>query len=406
MKPDATWKWRTYLPSVVLSVPLLLAGFCCLSIGLSPAFVQGEDTSPKAAASRVVAPELAVKDEKQSILWYSLEHLDVEGKPFTETAAPYDRLPATAQQEVRAPVWSLSRHSAGICARFVTDATQIHCRWHLTSASLAMPHMPATGVSGVDLYVRAANGKWHWLANGRPRAQSNTVRLAGGIPAGTREYMLYLPLYNGVTSVEIGVPPSSRIEKAGPRPSGQTKPVVFYGTSITQGGCASRPGMVHTAIVGRMLGVPVVNMGFSGNGRMELEVTKYLAQIDASVFVLDCLPNIDAKQVRERTEPVVRMLREKHPETPILLVEDRTYSDAFLVQSKRNRNDSSRVELRKAYERLKEAGVKHLYYLEGEKLLGDDNEGTVDSSHPTDLGFMRQAEAFRDALRPLLSEGN
>ena len=182
--------------------------------------------------------------------------------------------------------------------------------------------------------------------------------------------------------------------------------MVFYGTSITQGGCASRPGMVHTAIVVRMLGVPVVNMGFSGNGRMELEVTKYLAQIDASVFVLDCLPNIDAKQVRERTEPVVRMLREKHPETPILLVEDRTYSDAFLVQSKRNRNDSSRVELRKAYERLKEAGVKHLYYLEGEKLLGDDNEGTVDSSHPTDLGFMRQAEAFRDALRPLLSEGN
>ncbi|MCA9114013.1 MAG: SGNH/GDSL hydrolase family protein [Planctomycetaceae bacterium] len=350
--------------------------------------------------------DAATKDEKQNVLWYSLEHFNVEGREFDNLAAPYDRLPATAEKEVRPPVWSLSRHSAGLCTRFVTDATSISCRWTLTSASLAMPHMPATGVSGVDLYVRGEDGRWWWLANGRPSAQSNTSRLVGGIPAGTREYMLYLPLYNGVSSVEIGLPDSARIAPAGVRPSGQTKPVVFYGTSITQGGCASRPGMVHTAILGRMLDVPVVNMGFSGNGRMELEVTKYLAQIDASVFVLDCLPNIDAAQVKERTEPVVRLLREKHPETPILLVEDRTYSDAFLVQSKRDRNDTSRVELKKAFERLTEAGVKHLYYLEGEKLLGDDNEGTVDSSHPTDLGFMRQAEAFREAIRPLLKTSN
>ena len=180
------------------------------------------------------------------------------------------------------------------------------------------------------------------------------------------------------------------------------KPIVFYGTSITQGGCASRPGMVHTAILQRRLNAPVVNMGFSGNGRMEMEVVELLAEIDAAVYVIDCLPNIDAAQVAERTEPLVRKLREVRPKTPILLVEDRSYSDSFLITSKRERNESSRHALHVAFELLRGDGVQDLFYLEGEQLLGDDNEGTVDSSHPTDLGFVRQADAFEKALRPIL----
>jgi hypothetical protein len=262
--------------------------------------------------------------------------------------------------------------------------------------------MPATGVSGLDLYAKDDQGVWRWVANGRPAGQTTTANLVNGLVEGPREFLLYLPLYNGVKSVAIGLPESAKLSKADAYPAGRNKPVVFYGTSITQGGCASRPGMVHTAILGRRLGYPVVNLGFSGNGQMETDVGQFIAEIDAAVFVIDCLPNLSAEQVKLRTEPLVRQLREKHPDTPILLVEDRTYSDAVLVPAKRQRNDSSRRELRAAYERLQKAGVKGIHYLEGENLLGDDNEGTVDSSHPTDLGFFRQANVMEKAIRPLL----
>lgn len=335
-------------------------------------------------------------------LWYDVNLLEVEGRAWEDLAAPFDRLPARAEQTVRDAVWNLSRQSAGMCVRFVTDATTLQAAWTLTSPRLEMPHMPASGVSGLDLYVRDDAGQWRWLANGRPSGQTSSVSLVSGIPEGTREYRLYLPLYNGVSQVELGLPQGATLSQPPPYADGHDKPIVFYGTSITHGACASRPGMCHPAILGRRFERPIVNLGFSGNGRMEIEVAELMAEIDAAVYVLDCLPNINAADVTARTEPIVRLLREKRPETPILLVEDRTYSDAFLIQSKRDRNDSSRAAYRAAFDRLQAAGVEDLYYLEGERLLGDDNEGTVDSSHPTDLGFMRQADAFADALGPIL----
>lgn len=353
-------------------------------------------------AADTIPPEKARKSDRDQTLWYDIRLLGLEGQAWNDMAAPFDRLPARAEGKVRDAVWHLSRQSAGLCVRFTTDAPQIQATWDLTSANLAMPHMPATGVSGLDLYVKDDRGVWRWLANGRPAAKTNTQTLVSNVYKQPRDYLLYLPLYNGVSSVEIGLPPDATLSKAESYPEGHTKPIVFYGTSITQGGCASRPGMVHTAIIGRKLNYPVVNLGFSGNGQMEPAVGELMAEIDAAVYVLDCLPNLNGEQVKERTEPLVKQLRDKHPDKPILLVEDRTYSDAFLNKGKRAHNDSNRRELRAAYERLKSAGVKGLYYLEGESLLGDDNEGTVDSSHPTDLGFLRQAEAFIEALQPVL----
>jgi hypothetical protein len=337
--------------------------------------------------------------------WHDIRNLDVEGKGWTDTKNFYDRLPARAETIVREPVWNLSQDSAGICLRFVTDANEIRARWELRSKGLAMPHMPATGVSGLDLYVKDADGKWKWLAVGRPtQFPVNSVTLVKDIPEGTREYFLYLPLYNGVLSVEVGVPDSSEFRKAAPYPKDH-KPIVFYGTSITQGGCASRTGMVHTAILGRQFGYPVINLGFSGNGRMEPEMADLFAELDPSVYVLDCLPNMNGQMVAERVAPFIAKLREVHPDTPILLVEDRTYSDAFFVQSRRQRNLENRQELQKIYSRLKSGGVKQLYYLPGDRLLEDerDNLATVDGSHPTDLGFMRQAGAFYEVLKPILT---
>lgn len=354
-----------------------------------------------ALAGERLDPNKATAEESSDVLWYDVQLLGIEGQGWSDTKATFDRLPGRAEGIVRDAVWGLSRHSAGMAVRLKTDATTIHARWSLTSSGLSMPHMPATGVSGLDLYVKAKAGNWRWLANGRPTAfPENRVTLAQNIPEGDREYMLYLPLYNGVTSVEIGVEKSCYLERL-PRPE-EPKPIVFYGTSITQGGCASRPGMVHTAILGRRLDRPVINLGFSGNGKMEQEVADLLAELDVAVYVIDCLPNMNAEEVAARTEPLVRTLRKAHPTTPILLVEDRSYSDSFLMESKRQRNESSREVFRAAYDRLVAEGVTQLAYLEGEHLLGDDGEATVDSSHPTDLGFMRMADAFEPLLKRLL----
>lgn len=368
-------------------------GFCVLLSLIALPVLAGEP----------IDPEKGQPDAKAQVRWYDVRLLDVEGQGWTDLKAPFDRLPAKAEKTVRSAVWGLSRHSAGLMVRFTTDAQTIKARWTLTSSRLEMPHMPATGVSGLDLYVKV-DGRWRWLGVGQPRSQSNTATLVSGIPKAKRDYLLYLPLYNGVSSVEIGIPDGSTLEKSAPRPKAQQKPLVFYGTSITQGGCASRPGMVHTAILGRKLNRPVINLGFSGNGRLEKEVAELMAELDPAVFIIDCLPNVAANDVSARTEPLVQILRKSHPETPILLVEDRTYTNSFLIPSKQERNDTSRAAFKAAYDRLQKAGVKNLYYLPGEHLLGEDGEDTVDSSHPTDLGFLRQAEAFEKALKPILED--
>jgi lysophospholipase L1-like esterase len=337
----------------------------------------------------------------EPFLFTDINKLGVEGRAWTEWAAPFDRLPAKAEKQVRPAVWSLSRHSAGMAVRFRSDAAALRFRWTLTSDRLAMDHMPATGVSGLDLYVRDERGVWRWLAVGRPKGKVNALAV-DGLPAGrSREFLLYLPLYNGVSAVEIGVPMGAKLEGV----AAPGKPIVFYGTSITHGACASRPGMTASAILGRKLNRAIVNLGFSGNGKLELELARLMAEIDAAVYVIDCLPNCNAAEVKERTAPLVKALRAARPDTPILLVEDRTYTNAHTFIDRQKRQEASRAALRQAFDELTWDGIASLHYLEGPAQLGDDDEGTVDGSHPTDLGFMRQAAVFEPKLRYLLAPG-
>ena len=352
--------------------------------------------------SASLAQEKLASQEQDGIRWFDIRQLGIEGQGWTETKSPYDRLPAKAEGKVREAVWGLSRDSAGMCVRFVTDATTIHARWTLTKAKLEMPHMAATGVSGLDLYAKDDKGRWRWVAVGKPTAQTTTQKLAEGITPGKREYLIYLPLYNGVSSVEIGVPAANSIEKGAAYAGDRAKPIVFYGTSITHGACASRPGMVHTAILGRKYGRPVINLGFSGNGRMEPEVTALIAELNAAIYVIDCCPNLAGDETAKLTKPLVQQLRAARPDTPIVLVEDRVYTDAWLIASKQSRNDGNHAALKQAFDELIAAGTKHLHYIPGSDLLGDDNDGAVDSSHPNDLGFARQADAFDKVLGPLM----
>lgn len=362
----------------------------------APALAQ----QPAAAPAATTPPPRATPAPPPPLDWHDATKFSVEGREFADMQRLrwFDRLPAEAQGKVTPAVWGLSRDSAGMVFRFKTDATSIWADYKLSKAKLEMPHMPATGVSGLDLYARDAQGKWRWVMVTRPAAQQVKAEIQGGLAPGEREYAAYLPLYNGVESLSIGVPKGAKFEALPPRP----KPIVFYGTSITHGACASRPGMVHTAIIGRQFDMPVVNLGFSGNGRMDAAVGEYLAKIDAAVFVIDCLPNMGAKDVRAKCPPLVKNLRAARPETPIILVEDRPFTNTWIRPERQKFHAENHQALRDSYDALKKDGISKLYYIPGDRLLGDDTEGATDASHPNDLGFLRQAEAFAPVLREAL----
>jgi len=332
--------------------------------------------------------------------WHDVTAWGLEGRAFADLPRLrwFDRLPAAAEKTVTPAVWNLSRDSTGMMVRFKTDATAIHVHYRLFRDRLGLPHMPATGVSGVDLYARDADGKWRWVQVTRPVAQDVKTEMIKGLAPGYREYAAYLPLYNGVESLSIGVPQGAKFEGLAPR----VKPIVFYGTSITHGACASRPGMVHTAILGRRFDRPVVNLGFSGNGRMDPAVGDYLTRIDAAVYVIDCLPNMQPADVAAKTVPLVKQIRAAKPDIPIVLVEDRRFTNSWITPAKEKFHDDNHAALRTAYATLRKEGVKNLFYVPGDKLYGEDSEGATDASHANDLGFMRQADVMEPVIRAAL----
>lgn len=207
----------------------------------------------------------------------------------------------------------MSKQSAGLSVVFRSNAPEIKVRYGI-SGGFAMPHMPSTGVSGVDLYAIDQNGRERWCAGKYHFADTVTYSYSN-LTYDTRdrgyEYHLYLPLYNDVKWMEIGVPDSCALTF---EPASLEKPLVVYGTSVAQGACASRPGMAWSTIVERELGHPVINLAFSGNGKMEPEVYDLLAEIDAKLFIIDCMPNLPGEEsvmVYPRTLDGIRKLRKK-----------------------------------------------------------------------------------------------
>jgi hypothetical protein len=336
------------------------------------------------------APE---QPHPQEIEWTDARTLGLEGRGWSDTKSFYDRLPQKAEGVVRDAVWQLGHDSAGLCVHFASDAPAMRAKWTLTGAQLALPNMSASGVSGLDLYVKKG-GDWRWMAAARAAyREDNEVALFEGLPAERREYLLYLPLYNGIESLRIGVPKPFGLEPV-VRPD---KPLVFYGTSIVQGGCVARPGMAYPAMLGRRLDLPVVNLGFSGNAHAEPEVAALLAEIDAAVFVLDCLPNLSSDEVA-RLKPFVAALRAKRPDTPVVLVESLEYPDGAVIPSRRAAYEDSNDELGRIFEALSRTD-RHIFHVPARNLVGDDGEGTVDGTHPTDLGAFRMARKMEPVLR-------
>jgi lysophospholipase L1-like esterase len=334
--------------------------------------------------------------------WSDARELTIEGKGWTDTTSFYDRLAARAEKLVPPAVWRLSHDSAGLEVRFASDATQIAVRWTLRKESLAMPHMPASGVSGLDLYVKQ-KGRWHWIGAARPeKTRTNESVLVKGLTPMKREFALYLPLYNGVYNVKIGVAEGEILE---PAPPAKKKPIVFYGTSIVQGGCASRPGMAYPAILGRRLNWPTINLGFSGSAHSEPELANLLAELDPAIYVLDPLPNMTDEMIAARMESFVTTLRQAHPRTPIVLVESIDFPAGEFVAQTRDRVAGKNAKLKEIHQRLIKSGQKRIFYVPAKKLIGGDGEATVDGVHPTDLGFIRMADALEPVVRRALKAG-
>lgn len=329
--------------------------------------------------------------------------LPVQGRAWNaETGKVYQRLPQRAQQLVRKPVWDLSLQTAGLYVKFYTNAPQIQVKYQVTGG-FSMPHMPATGVSGVDLYTMDCNGQQYWCAGNYQFG--DTVRYTyhdltyRNTHDKGNEFTLYLPLYNGMKSLQIGVPEGSRFDFV--RPSAE-KPVVIYGTSIAQGACASRPGMAWTNILQRQLDMPVVNLGFSGNGQLDEDFFKLLSEIDAAMYVIDCMPNMTndrAALIRPRLEKGIRLLRSKS-KAPILLVEHDGYMGFYASDKKGEDFRKTNEELRAVYESMKdEAGG--LYYLTFDE-LGLSMDSQVDGVHATDLGMQQYADAYYRKITDIL----
>ncbi|MEM7655308.1 MAG: SGNH/GDSL hydrolase family protein [Bacteroidota bacterium] len=349
----------------------------------------------------------------------------LEGQAWSaEVPTDYARLPTRIQDQVTPGLWSLSHHSAGLMLRFRSNAEEIVIRyqaqWNPQSAPnpdrYGMPHMPPTGVAGVDLYAISSDGEERWCAGRYQFGDTITYRFHGLTPNDRyhqqgREYRLYLPLYHQVKWLEIGVEKAGYFEPLAVRPE---KPIVVYGTSIAQGACASRPGMAWTAILGRKLDRPLVNLGFSGMGRLESPLIELMTEIDAKAYVLDCLPNLtrrswervgisDGSEIKNRVLQAVRELRKARPTTPILLVDHAGYSEASMEAERAEVVQEINALQREAFQQLLREGVPHLYDL-SQAEINLPMDGTVDGTHPSDLGMQAYADAYERKLRQILHE--
>ena len=314
---------------------------------------------------------------------------------FDENTPDLFRLPKRLKEIVRKPVWNLAQSTSGALIRFKSDCSTLAIRYENLHMS-GMKNMHVFGQSGVDLYT---DNTYIGTAIHGKEIDVEHIYFKNASPE-HREHVLYLPLYNGLKIKAIGTNSNATIKK--PSPFAIPKPVVFYGTSITQGGCASRAGMSYQAILCRNLNLNHVNLGFSGNGKGEKEVADAVAEIDASCFVLDFMANNKNWETLEKVyEPFVRTIREKHPTVSIILVTRIYAARESSLLGGHEFIEAKRDVIRRTYKKLVAEGDKNLSLIEGYSLLGPNEvDGLVDGSHPNDLGFQLMA----DRLAPIIAK--
>ena len=311
------------------------------------------------------------------------------------------RLPRELLPQCSEGIQRLAEYLAGACVRFSTDADSLSVVWELVT-SANMSHFAPCGKNGMELYEETEQGTRH-VTNLIPALeegggacrikQSSFVRLPGGL----RSYVLYLPLYNGLKTLMLGLPPQAQLLPG--RTPRTEKPVVFYGSSVTQGACASKAGSCYTTLLARRLDAAQINLGFSGNAKGEEAIARYIASLDMSLFVYDYDYNAPSVEHLLAThEHFFRIIREAQPELPIVMV-SRTGG------GKRSADmDARREVILKTYANALEEGDRKVWFVNGVDLLGktDLDLCSVDGAHPTDIGFLRMADALEPLLREIL----
>ncbi|MBQ2918665.1 MAG: SGNH/GDSL hydrolase family protein [Bacteroidales bacterium] len=337
----------------------------------------------------------------QNVVYTDASVFPLYGKVSEQTNERYERLPSSLEGVSREPVWYLGRHSAGLFIRFRSNSTSIHARWESTFNN-TMTHMTDTGTKGLDLYA-LVDGEWRHVCSAQPQGKKSERCIIANMDPVEREYMLYLSLYDGVKSLEIGVDEGSMLDlPAVDRPS-REKPVVMYGTSILQGGCANRPGMAHTNIIGRRLDREVINLGFSGNALLDMEIAELMASVeDPGLYVLDYVPNASAQAIDEVGEQFFRIIRDAHPEVPVVFIEDVIFPHTIFDNKILEEVTKKNVAQKRLFKKLKKSGEKRIYYISAEGMIGDDGEATVDAIHFTDLGAMRYVDHVLPVIKRAL----
>jgi hypothetical protein len=324
--------------------------------------------------------------------YYDASAFPLYGKISEQTETRYERLPAHLQSETRPPVWSLGKNTAGLFIRFSSNSSSIGLKWTLRGNNM-MNHMTSIVIKGFDLYCLQGD-KWEFVNSARPEVNSfdNEAIIVANMFKEEREFMLYFPLYDGVTSLEIGVDSTSFLHLPKRDVFAERKPIIAYGTSILQGGCASRPGMAHTSILSRWVNTEFINLGFSGNGQLDYEIAKIIAERDASLIILDFMPNVNVTQIEEKMEKFYDIIRQKQPNVTILFIENPIFPQSRFDLRMRNEVETKNAALHKAFAKLLCKGEQNIFLIPSAGMIGTDGEATVDGIHFTDLGFMRYAE--------------
>lgn len=384
---------------VIVGLLWAAASACPVEVVAGKAHPGGRDDvskfDPRIAADTAMA-------SADGMVWTDAAKLPMESKVCPDTETPFGRIPAAFAEKVPPPIRAMGRGSTGHYFFLETDSPRIGVRWECEQKTQQDPYIPRQGMYGVDIYVRRADG-WRFVKNGRLDSvrdektgtaaawDETRADLPGG---GRRQVLVYLPIRAKLKWVRIGVVSGSKLAPA-KRANGRVKPVVHYGTSLVHGGCASRPGLVFTALAARALDIPYVNLGFSGRAQLEPVLADVMAISDASLYVVDTVWNCDADLIRERAEPFLKHLHSLRPDVPILLCEGPEAAGQRI-----SRNDA----LKGVYEALKSKGALDgkLHYLACDGMLPADGEATHDFVHPNDYGSIQMGRVFAKRIAEVL----
>ena len=331
------------------------------------------------------------------LVYHKTENLFLYGKAF-QTPQQFHRVDTALYSDLPPAVKNLLTNSAGLAIAFKTNSKTIGAKWCVTDRKAAV-NMTPIAQKGLDLYIKK-DGKWQFAGVGRPSKTCSEAVVVKSMDDSEKECLLFLPLYDELKSIEIGLDEGSTIAAI---ENPFRKRIAIYGSSIVHGASAGRPGMAYPAILSRKTGLYFMNLGISGNAKMEPSAAKMVSDIDADAFVLDCIPNPNPTQIKERTENFAKTIRQKHPKAPIIFIQtiirEHSYFDLAVKEVVKNQNK----EVTAAFNRLKAGGMKDVYLITAENLLGDDHDATTDGTHPNDLGFYRMAEQLAPQLTKILA---